>query len=566
MAKYVIKSKTLSSLNEALKKIMLTEYNAVTTPPEMDQEGNFTSNIETSKEPKTSAGVEVEKQNSELSKEELISKAIEKIKDSIDVASDLEDIIQSIIGKDNVCNKWKVNDDHNDVYLQSKDAHIFQQNDNILLSHNGKIELFKTVPELHEWLKKNNWPLPPAIEIHESKEILTETSISTICNAWNALVDYANGEIEDIIQRPSKSNPGENEAFFKYKDGKLLKITEFMREELKKIKNNETSLDTFRGQQKFNNTNQLKTKPQVIQALGLEGASKEELKSNPIINWIFGGQSAKTQSEVDKGYQLGSGFDSLLNDFVKASNVNEEDKGVSFTLGTNHQATVNKSNFLPYVTNVIKSLRGAYKKYKFCDALLNFEKNGLKLNDDFRETIEGYKQQLEPYVKASESVEKTNARVSSLLESSKKYPWLNEIISKNLITEDDTIGGATASFDNAVASAGGMGNSTETSTETDTTSEDSTLGDLDLNTDAPDLTGGSSSGGANFNFDFDNDDENGGTQPENTQSYVVMDIIFPESDKKEEEEDVNNMDIIVKLKDTKTGEIIEKPLNEVDAL
>lgn len=77
MAKYIIKSKTLSTLNEALKKIMLTEYNAITTPPEMDKDGNFTSNIETNKEPKAN-GVEIEKQNNELTKEELISKAMQK--------------------------------------------------------------------------------------------------------------------------------------------------------------------------------------------------------------------------------------------------------------------------------------------------------------------------------------------------------------------------------------------------------------------------------------------------------------------------------------------------------
>jgi len=551
MAKYVIKSKTLSSLNEALKKIMLTEYNAVTTPPEMDQEGNFTSNIETSKELKTSAGVEVEKQNSELSKEELISKAIEKIKDSIDVASDLEDIIQSIIGKDNVCNKWKVNDDHNDVYLQSKDAHIFQQNDNILLSHNGKIELFKTVPELHEWLKKNNWPLPPAIEIHESKEILTETSLSTICNAWNALVDFANGKTK-IEKIPTKNNP-DGENFFIHNDGgKPSQITEFAASELAKIRDGEQSLDFFKGKKKFNNPSGIKNKADVA----------NYIQDGEILKWVMDGQSNKTKRELDKAYQKTYGLSAFVDQLNKASN---SEKDVSVGFGSKHQYMINKNNFENYMKAIIQSLRNPQERLNVCNAMLNNTKN--PLSDQYKGIISDWKQKLEKIIADRNNKESTiDNRINSLVESSKNFPWLNEIINKNLITEDDTIGDATAGFDNAVASAGGMGSSTETSTETDTTSEDSTLGDLDLNTDAPDLTGGSSSGGANFNFDFDNDDENGGAQPENAQSYVVMDIIFPESDKKEEEEDVNNMDIIVKLKDTKTGEIIEKPLNEVDTL
>ena len=100
MAKYLLKSKILATLNETLNKIKLAEAGAVTTPPEMDSEGNFVSSVETKKKP-SARGVEIEQQIQDLSKDEVIKKAIEKIRDSVDVASDLDEIIKQILGQDN---------------------------------------------------------------------------------------------------------------------------------------------------------------------------------------------------------------------------------------------------------------------------------------------------------------------------------------------------------------------------------------------------------------------------------------------------------------------------------
>ena len=49
---------------------------------------------------------------------------------------------------------------------------IFKQNNNLCVSHNGKIELFHSVTELRKWLSDNHYPLPDdSIVIHESVEL-----------------------------------------------------------------------------------------------------------------------------------------------------------------------------------------------------------------------------------------------------------------------------------------------------------------------------------------------------------------------------------------------------------
>lgn len=172
MIQYRIKSKFLSAITETVHKLTFTEDNVTATPPVMDDEGNFVSDVDSEKELNIT-GVDVEKKDPEQEKSELVAQAAEKLKNAIDIAAELDDIINSIRNVDNklnVSNVWEINDEQNDVYLQSKDAHIFQQNGNILLSHDGKIEIFQTVPELHGWLKQNGYPMPPAVEIHESGE------------------------------------------------------------------------------------------------------------------------------------------------------------------------------------------------------------------------------------------------------------------------------------------------------------------------------------------------------------------------------------------------------------
>lgn len=106
----------------------------------------------------------------EEEKNKLTSQAIEKIKQNLKVSDELQSILNRIdkLNKDVKANDWQVNEEKNTAILRSKNARIFKQNDNLCLSHNGKIELFKSVKELHDWLKKNNYPLPKNIKLHES--------------------------------------------------------------------------------------------------------------------------------------------------------------------------------------------------------------------------------------------------------------------------------------------------------------------------------------------------------------------------------------------------------------
>ena len=138
----------------------------------MDNEGNFITDIQADKELQLQGvGVDVEKKDEPQTKEELMAQAVEKFKNATDVMAEFDELVKKIAKSDeDVSNVWEVNEEGNDVFLQSKDAHIFQQNGNILLSHDGMVEIFKTVPELHAWLKEHNYPLPPAVEIHESTD------------------------------------------------------------------------------------------------------------------------------------------------------------------------------------------------------------------------------------------------------------------------------------------------------------------------------------------------------------------------------------------------------------
>lgn len=170
MNKYRIKSKFLYAINEAIKTISLTEEDSSYTDPAMDSDGNFYTDVTSKNEPKASHGTEVNKlQSSEEQKEELMAKAIEKLRNSLDVISALDDIINEIKTLDSkASNEWEMNKEQNDLYLQSKDAHIFKQNDNLMLSHNGKIENFKSVASLKAWLKSNDYPEVPAVTLYES--------------------------------------------------------------------------------------------------------------------------------------------------------------------------------------------------------------------------------------------------------------------------------------------------------------------------------------------------------------------------------------------------------------
>lgn len=165
---YRIKSRFLSVINECIKKISIVEDDSSYTQPSMDSDGNFYTDVKTKSEPKVDNSAEVEKLDSE-NKEDLVAKAVSKLRQSIDIASDLDDIINEIIGYDNKKNNsWVLNKDHCDLYLAKKNAHIFKQNNNLCLSHNGKIEVFKSIEEMKKYLKDNDFPDIPAVKLYES--------------------------------------------------------------------------------------------------------------------------------------------------------------------------------------------------------------------------------------------------------------------------------------------------------------------------------------------------------------------------------------------------------------
>jgi len=165
---YRIKSRFLNVINECIKKISIVEDDSSFTQPSIDSDGNFYTDIKAKSEPKISNSAEISKLGEE-NKEDLVAKAVAKLRQSIDIASDLDDIINEIIGYDNKqSNSWILNKDHCDLYLAKKNAHIFKQNNNLCLSHNGKIEIFKSVEEMKKYLKDNDFPDVPAVKLYES--------------------------------------------------------------------------------------------------------------------------------------------------------------------------------------------------------------------------------------------------------------------------------------------------------------------------------------------------------------------------------------------------------------
>ena len=107
---------------------------------------------------------------SQQEKAALTAKAMEKVKQSLEVSDELQSILNEIdkINKDVNANRWQLNDKDNTAYLPSKNAQIFKQNNYLCLSYNDKVELFQSVSELHDFLRKHNIPLPQNIKLHEA--------------------------------------------------------------------------------------------------------------------------------------------------------------------------------------------------------------------------------------------------------------------------------------------------------------------------------------------------------------------------------------------------------------
>ena len=195
--KIKIKSTSLNPLNEALQKLKLNDTIKDFTPVIVEADGKFTSILNTKDEfnPNDISSVfeteEVENEEQKETKEQLLNKAKDALKQTLTNSKELNNILQKIqdLSKETGFNTWELNKEKNTASLKSKNAMIFKQNNNLCLSHNGKIELFRSVPELHKWLKEKGYPLPGNdIVIHESVEVKEEEDR----NWLDLLNDYNN--------------------------------------------------------------------------------------------------------------------------------------------------------------------------------------------------------------------------------------------------------------------------------------------------------------------------------------------------------------------------------------
>lgn len=194
--KIKIKSTSLNPLNEALQKLKLNDTIKDFTPVIVEADGKFTSILNTKDEfnPNDISSVfeteEVESEEQKETKEQLLNKAKDALKQTLTNSKELNNILQKIqdLSKETGFNTWELNKEKNAASLKSKNAIIFKQNNNLCLSHNGKIELFRSVPELHKWLKEKGYPLPGNdIVIHESVEVKEEEDRNwlDLLNAYN---------------------------------------------------------------------------------------------------------------------------------------------------------------------------------------------------------------------------------------------------------------------------------------------------------------------------------------------------------------------------------------------
>lgn len=186
---FKVQSRFLNALNEAIQKITLESNGVVIQQPLLEADGQFTSVIKASTnfDPnKVNTNVSVTTDASEKAKEEK-QELVDQAKDAISKTLETNDALQDILNKiKNLNDKnedytWKVNEEDNTAILRNKNARIFKQNDNICLSMNNKVELFKTVEELHDFLKKNHMPLPQGIAIHEATK-------AEFGNKWNKFI------------------------------------------------------------------------------------------------------------------------------------------------------------------------------------------------------------------------------------------------------------------------------------------------------------------------------------------------------------------------------------------
>ena len=229
-----IRSSFLSVLNEALQKLTINDTVKTFTPVIVEADGKFTSVVKTENDFDPSVlGANIDTEENDESeedikkketREQLLNKAKDALKQTVDSSSDLKDILKKIedLSKSDD-NEWQLNKEHNTASLPARDTYIFKQNNNLCVSHKGKIELFHSVEELRKWLSDNHYPLPDdSIVIHESVEIN----------------EYQEDDSE-FSNRHGKNNRNWVDLLNKYNANKKLDITP--------QEDNKTQNDDYRG-------------------------------------------------------------------------------------------------------------------------------------------------------------------------------------------------------------------------------------------------------------------------------------------------------------------------------
>lgn len=209
-----LKSKSLAELNSVINDLTLKESIEIVKLPIMEADGNFVSVVKAgdgfnSNQINKIVTVDEENPNEEKKlekKKQLKDLVIDKIKTSLEVSDELQALLNAIdkLNKETNDKDWTLNKEENTADLRNKNMKIFKQNEKLCLSHDGKVEIFNSVEELHNWLNKYNIPLPKNIAIHESTELLTE--LKDYFNKPE--LDYsALGKWQDIIaekERPTE--------------------------------------------------------------------------------------------------------------------------------------------------------------------------------------------------------------------------------------------------------------------------------------------------------------------------------------------------------------------------
>ena len=182
-----LKCNSLNTLIETIQSLILKENVSVLKSPLLEANGEFTSVVQTKDDfdpSQISSNVFADEEKNEESEEDaatktdLLNKAKDEIKKSLDTSENLKDILKQIqdLNKEDDGLRWVKNEEDNTARLNNKDAQIFIQNNRICLSYNNKVHLFDSVEELHDYLKKHGMPLPKGIKLHEST--LTEDEVS----------------------------------------------------------------------------------------------------------------------------------------------------------------------------------------------------------------------------------------------------------------------------------------------------------------------------------------------------------------------------------------------------